>query len=798
MSLTLAWVVFPAVLLAVCVGCGLVVDRLSGRMVERCLLAPLGFAVVVVIGGACTMEPATARFATPAVVVTAIAGFALNRNRLGERAGPRLGAIAVLGVFAAYAAPVVASGHPTFAGYIKLDDSATWMALTDHFLEHGRDIAGVAPSTHSATLDYSLARGYPLGSLIPWGIARALVGQDLAWVLQPYLAVMASLLAMTGWSLLRPLIRSTAWRAAAIFIAAQPALLYGYALWGGVKELAASICVALSAALFPRLLDQRIRPQARAVPMVITMAATVIVLTLGGALWLMPVAAAALAVLLWTLSARAAAAAVGSACILGALLAAPALKTASFVLGSDAALTQQATSSGSQESLATALGNLGDPLSGAQVIGIWPAADFRTLPNARGFSYTLIALAIALAVAGIAHAFRRRSWGALLYIATAGLGCLVITRLGSPWLDGKALATASPMVLLAAAAGVGMLIERARWPAATLLGGAVAAGVLWSNVLAYGGVDLAPYVQLRELQHIGNRIAGHGPTLMTEYQTYGVRHFLRKADAEGASELRVRPVFLTRGGTLPKAAFADLDEIELSSLLEYRTLVIRRSPAASRPPAAFKLTQTGRWYDVWQRDPAAPQIVRHLGLGTPVNPAGRASCAEVRELAKAAGTQGRLAAVFRPPVVVADLNLLDHPPSWTDAAGADLLPGSRGSASGTIYIANPGTYAVWLGGSVRSRVEVRLDGRPTGSERAQLNVSGQWSDLGRADLEAGRHKLELRYRGPDLAPGSAGLAPPLGPLALSLVLGEPQISYVERANAASLCGKSLDWLEAVR
>ena len=58
-------------------------------------------------------------------------------------------------------------------------------------------LAGLPLSTYWATLSYSLARGYPLGSLLPWGVGRALVGQDLLWLFQPYLAFMAAMLALS-------------------------------------------------------------------------------------------------------------------------------------------------------------------------------------------------------------------------------------------------------------------------------------------------------------------------------------------------------------------------------------------------------------------------------------------------------------------------------------------------------------------------------------------------------------------------------------------------------------------------
>ena len=51
-------------------------------------------------------------------------------------------------MFAVFAAPVVLSGEPTVAGFIKLDDTATWLAFTDRIMEHGRDLDGLAPSTY--------------------------------------------------------------------------------------------------------------------------------------------------------------------------------------------------------------------------------------------------------------------------------------------------------------------------------------------------------------------------------------------------------------------------------------------------------------------------------------------------------------------------------------------------------------------------------------------------------------------------------------------------------------------------
>src|SRR4029077_4877632 len=101
-----------------------------------------------------------------------------------------------------------------------------------------------------------------------------------------------------------------------------------------------------------------------------------------------------------------------------------------------------------------------------------------------------------------------------------------------------------------------------------------------------------------ELEAIGKTYAGQGPALMTEYQPYGVRHFLRRLDPEGASELRRRTVPLADGSLLEKGDYADIDAFDQSEIVPiYPLLVLRRSPVGSRPSSAYTLASRGAWYD---------------------------------------------------------------------------------------------------------------------------------------------------------------------------------------------------------
>ena len=608
-----AWVVYPLVLLALCAGLGLLVDVLCGRRLPGALVAPVGLAAIVVAGQFTTLSDGTADLTLPLLLALAIAGAGLSVPWRFGRPDPLPIAVAA-GVFLVFGAPVILSGEPTFAGYIKLDDTATWLALTDQVMERGRDLDGLEPSTFQATLEANLPGGYPVGVFLPFGAAAKLIGAELAWVFQPYLSFLASMLALCLWRILGEAIRDRPLRAFAAFVASQPALLFGYAMWGGVKELGAATLVTLGAALAPRLLGASEvdhaggGPKSVAValrevlPFALAAGALVGLLSVGGLVWFGPMLLALGILSLRTAGQR------GTALRAAALAAAVLLFSLPVLIAGGFDPFQSGLTAESE------IGNLIGPLDPLQALGIWPAGDFRVDPDGAVVTAVLIALGLLAAALGLWAAWRRRAV-ALLLLASALLAALTIVLIGSPWVDGKALATVAPAALSLAVAGAVATLRLDR-PTGVALLVAIAGGVIWSNVLAYGSVDLAPRDQLGELEQIGEEFRGQGPALMTEYNPYGARHFLRELDAEGASELRVRPVYLRDGSMAEKGEAVDTDEVAWDSLLEYRTLVLRRSPVLSRPPSPYRLVWTGESYEVWQR-PEAPAGFppEHLPLG---------------------------------------------------------------------------------------------------------------------------------------------------------------------------------------
>jgi hypothetical protein len=286
---------------------------------------------------------------------------------------------------------------------------------------------------------------------------------------------------------------------------------------------------------------------------------------------------------------------------------------------------------------------------------------------------------------------------------------------------------------------------------------------------------------------------------MTEYEPYGVRHFLRDGDPEGASELRRRPVMLRSGRQLEKLEVADVDELADASVLVYRTLVLRRSPVASRPPSIYKRVRSGRYYDVWQRAPGSERrLLQHVPLGYGALASGPAQCDGVRLLAGLARDQGgRLAAAtYARPERVALAAPAGSDWRADPAAQGAVVPAGSARQSGALTIAKPGLYDVYVRGSFRGRLGVSVDGRRVADDHHRLSHTGQYEPLGTVRLGAGRHDVDIDYSTGALHPGSGGPGPSLGPLYFAPRAAD-DVQYLPPARAASLCGRALDWVEAV-
>jgi hypothetical protein len=782
-SLLVAWLIFPLLMAALAYGCGLLVQRIGGVPLPGALLPPVGLATIVVAAQLATTFEATAKLAAPLVAVLAVAGVLVTRGRGPWPAPSRAELVAATAVFVVYAIPIVALGDATIAGYMKLEDGSTFLALADSALEHGRGLHGYSPTGYPIIYNTG---DYPVGSLLPFAIGGRLLGQEIAWLFQPYLALSAAMLTLVLQALCAPLIGSP-WRRAAVgFVAAQSALLFGFAMWGGVKELTGAWLIAVVAALLPYVTRGGSGWRAL-VPLAVATAATVCALSFGALAWLgVPFAVALVLIVRW----EGPGVAVRRAALFVAVsvpLLLPALPTASIVTrsGNRSVLTSQAD-----------LGTLFEPLKLIQAAGVWLASDFRRTPHLGLLTLALILLVVGAAVAGAFVFVRRRAGlGATLYTAGALTGCAAIVSQASPWVDAKALATIAPLAVFLAMAAGAYVMEAGRGFAGWCVIALVAAGVLGSNALAYREVTLAPRDRLEELARIDDRFAGEGPTLLTRVELYGNRYFLRDMAPDNAAEVRWHhPIRLRDGRLIGRFRSVDLDQLALSTVEHYRLLVLRRSPVASRPPSNYRLAWRGRWYDVWRRAGAAP--VAHLPFGDRLHAAAVPRCATLRRFA--ARHRGlALVAARAPEAVIAGLPAGRLPDGWSTRRrfpGAALASRS-GRVTTTFELPHGGHWRVWTGGAVLGRLRIAIDGRTMASLRHRLNQPGDYEPVATAVLAGGRHRLTFDF-GERLLDGINDHFL-MGPVALSEARPTAAPTRISRSGIRSLCGMRLDWLEAV-
>ena len=190
---------------------------------------------------------------------------------------------------------------------------------------------------------------------------------------------------------------------------------------------------------------------------------------------------------------------------------------------------------------------------------------------------------------------------------------------------------------------------------------------------------------------------------MTEYEPYGPRHFLRDSAPEGAAELRRHTVPLVDDRTVAKGDAVDTDVIDPGALGYYRTLVVRRSPAQSRPPAAYRLIWRGDYYEAWQRPASGSLLAPRLALGDRVDPYGVPACGQVRALAGA----GDLVAADGDPPRVITLRRAEYPSSWsTDGSRDAPVPTGPGTITRRVRDRRPGRLR-----AVARRLAAPGDGR---------------------------------------------------------------------------------------
>jgi hypothetical protein len=811
-DLVAAWLLYPLALGALCLGLGLLVGRLAGWDLPGLLLVPVGFATLLAVARVAVSSSATAKLGLPLIVALALAGLILGRERLRALRPGGLVALAAVGVFLVFGAPVILSGQPTFSGYLALADTSHHLALASLLAEHGPDWQALADGSYKRTMAQYISSAYPLSGQAAMGITAPLGLLDIAWLYQPFLSFMAIVLCLSLVYLVGPLF-TTRWQAPLVgFVAAQSTLVVGFALQGSIKELTALTMFVTLVALVVAGWRER-RPARSMLVVAIAAAAALGALGPAAAPFLVVVLLAVVAVwgprLVRQPTRTNIAAAIGAALAAG-LLAWPMLRTlgtAIFVNQATLEAPSNAASGGGE------LGHLAQPLSELQALGIWLSGDYRyRTTDVRAYEDPLLWIAGLCALLGLLWLLRRKAGGPLLLIATLAVpGAFLLTR-GNPYADAKLLMLLSLAGLLLAILGAASLWQ-GRWrPLAVLAIAAVTGGVLWSNAFAYHDALLTPYDRYNELLTLNDTFAGKGPAVFNEYDEFG-KYFLR--DVPGYSQPEW-PHDYRSGPYHPNALFdkdrrptiktpLDMDDLRLKYLQSVPLLIIRRGPTQSRPPANYARVWQGRFYDVWRRQ-ATPRVLAHKPMGpTVLKPAAKVTERTARRWGrKARSLGGRIAYVKRRPMPVFLISEVPRPKRWPGNGlfPEGLLPNGPARIQAPIDIRRGGTYRVWFEGAFSRELTVSTDGRPLGRTGKELNNPGAYALIGDRTLRKGRHGVEVLQGGGDLTPGSGGYRSYLrhiGPIFFQPKADwNLEVTTIRARDWRRLVGENVDWLEVVR
>jgi hypothetical protein len=791
---------YPAVLALLCVGAGLLVDRLSGGFLPGPLLPAVGVAALIAVSQLSTYAAPLAP-ATPWVIATVgVAGLALGAGRVRALALRlsthrwQLGLPVVAYLLAL--APVLLAGRPTFSSYMALADSAVHMLGADYLIHHGQSYAHLdLRNSYGQFINNYYNTSYPSGSDTLFGGSAFLLGLPLIWSFQPFNAFILATAAGPAWLLARRIGLNGRWAALATLSATVPALVYAYELLGSIKEIAAlSMILTLGVLVVGHERWLRGGPS-RAIPFAVVGAGGVSALGVGFGVWGLAAVAVLVAVVL--VEVRAGRLGFSRALLLAGAGAVVALACAwpTWIDVSGSLHVAQSIASTSNP------GNLHAPLRSMQVFGVWLRGSYKQLPAgvALDVTYALVALTLGACVLGVVHLLRSRALALTGWLGLMLAAWLAVRSSATTWVDAKSLMLTSPVVVLVAWGGLAALHgqtreRRLRW-LAPLLALALAGGVLASDVAQYHLTNLAPTARYEEMASVNDRFAGRGPALFTDFDEYSL-YELRALDIGGPDFVYPpsTPAGLARGYGDP----VELDRASPSALRSYPLIVSRRDPSAAPPPSAYRLLWQGTYYQVWGRRPGATAAIAHVvPAGSPAR-----QCARIGRLAQIAARDGAdLIAAESPTLVRIPLAGAAYPKGWGHERQG-LVMRRAGRLSATFSLPFGGTWNVWLQGQIMPTVRVGVDGRSLGSIGGQLGGNSLVADTMTplpVSLAAGPHRLSVARGGLSLAPGDGGSAVLDAIFLAPAAVPARQLLRVAPGGAwRSLCGHADAWIELVR
>lgn len=797
-----AYLIAPLVFVFLILGLGLLINSRSESKINLVYLLLLGLIFMISLGQITTSFSGLAKFSSPLILCLSVLGLALNYQRLITilKNGYQLLALTTTYFFAVI--PALIYRKVTWPGWVQLDDTSTFLAITNYIFTFGQKVPTTLISTYDRTIQvvlggsfygtYSAATNdvdfnYPIGSLIPLGVLGKVMRIDFAWLYFPILAICMALTAGLFFLLLEKIFINKNLRLISAVTAASATTYYSYILWGGIKE---AILVPILTFLFitsnKAVSDFKNKELSRRSFFLYLLTLFALFATSGKSSIGFIIASLVVAMILnfinlvelrvkkdWIF---------GSVLLLVILFLA---KNFIFDILNKYFIPKIPDS-----------GNLARPVNLLQSLGIWPSGDFRSDLYWQPYSLIFIAIVIILTAIGLFHLLKLNQFVIPTAVAVSLAIMLYSSKFSGIWLTGKAIAVASPFLLLAALSSISLIARKVKFvPIAYSLIAVLVAGVGTSNYLAVRHTWLAPSEKVQELAQIGREFKSQGPALMTDYSSLGSRYFLRDISAESASELRVNPIPMRDGNQLKKGFAADIDLFDNKEINNYQLLVLKHTAVGSRPLFNYDLKFTGKYYDVWKLNKLNSDKILSLGLGNNLQPGGQVDCKRISDFASK--VNGKIYAAVRKPVQIISLsdNLL--PTDWRNNSSkfGAVYPSEKGVINSVVEIPDSDEYEVFVGGSFGGKLEIFIDANRIFNGNTFFEGNPYLSNrLTKTTLEAGKHSIQIKYSSPLALPG-AGNKESLGPIYFSSeTASTSKVISAPVSNVKALCGQNLDWI----
>ncbi len=569
---------------------------LTGRREPSWLAAPLGLAALLAVSGiAANAAPGVAPVAISLAVVT-VAALAVVIVRRPEG----LGRFLLAGLPAALLAVVIASLPFIAAGRVGIlgvglvnDDMASHLLMASWLVE------GYEPEP------VLIDQGYPLGPhALVAGIGDAL-GVRLIDAFAGLTLAIPALLALLAYGALERL--GFVWRTIAAAATALPYLVAAYLAQEAFKEPIMALFLLAFALALPRV--ERARDGA---VLGLLAAGTVYVYSFPGLVWLIGTAVIWGAIELARSSEARASLAATARAVAGPLAVAAAVALVLVATDIDRlrdfvdfrALDPDRANEGG-------LGNLRGHISPLEAFGIWPTSEFRlsagagSLPAVAFYAGGLLGL-LALAL-GTPRWIRDHGWAVPAALAAAVLVYVGARGYGTVYTSAKALAVASPLIMLMALGGL-LADGRGR----RILAGLVLAGALFSSFLVLRQAPVGPEDHMEELAEFRPIVEGE-PVLFLGRDNF-VLYSLRGSRPFTHVRNFYNPYFVEPNFELKDVASKfDFDSVEARKLDRFPYVITTRAAYASGPPQSYRFVAETDSYVLWRAGPVGPRTPAETG-----------------------------------------------------------------------------------------------------------------------------------------------------------------------------------------